>query len=140
LPGSWFGQTSEVEVPLFQFVKTTIVKGAKTSSYQIDVFGKEQKRHKVWLCECKYTKTPMALKQVKKLESAAQVLIKAYEEENRKIPEIHLWLVSTGGFSKEVLTYIEARADIYASDYEGINNLFKAFGGNYSIPKFAASK
>jgi len=137
LPGSWFGQTREVEVPLFQVVKTMTVKGSKTPPYQIDVLGKEQKRHKVWLCECKYTKTPMALKQVKKLESAAQVLISTHEEEGTKVPDIHLWLVSTGGFTPEVLTYIEARPDIYASDYEGINNLFKAYGGNYSIPKFA---
>jgi hypothetical protein len=35
------------------------VKGAKTKAYQIDVFGKEEKRNQVWLCECKYTKTPM---------------------------------------------------------------------------------
>ena len=136
MPGAWFGQTSEVEVPLFQFVKTTIVKGAKTSSYQIDAFGKEQKRNKVWLCECKYTKTPMDLEQVQKLESAAQVLKQMHKEEDTEVPEIHLWLVSTGGFAEEVLTYIKSRQDIYTSDYEGINNLFKAFGSNYSIPQF----
>ncbi|RKZ38319.1 MAG: hypothetical protein DRR00_34355, partial [Candidatus Parabeggiatoa sp. nov. 3] len=139
LPGPWFGQTSEVEVPLFQFVRTMTVKAAKTPAYQIDVFGKEQRRNKVWLCECKYTKTPMDIKQVKKLESAAQVLISSHEEEGTAVPEIHLWLVSTGGFRKEVLDYIKARVDIYASDYEGIDNLFKAFGGNYSIPKFAVN-
>ncbi len=139
LPGLWFGKTSEVEVPLFQFVRTMTVKGAKTPSYQIDVFGKEQRRNKVWLCECKYTKTPMDIQQVKKLESAAQVLISSHEEEGTAMPLIHLWLVSTGGFRKDVLSYVNARADIYASDYEGINNLFKAFGGNYSIPKFAVN-
>jgi hypothetical protein len=137
MPGTWFGQTREVEVPLFQFVRTMTVKGAKTPTYQIDVFGKEKKRNKVWLCECKYTKTPMDIKQVKKLESAAQVLISVHEEEDTAVPEIQLWLVSTGGFKKEVLTYIDAQVDIYASDYEGINSLFKAYGGNYSIPQFA---
>jgi len=137
MPGSWFGKTGEVEVPLFQLVKTMTVKGAKTSSYQIDVFGKEEGGHKVWLCECKYTKTTMDLKQVKKLESAAQVLIQVHKEEDRAVPEIHLWLVSTGGFTKEVLTYVNARTDIYASNYEGINSLFKAYGGNYSIPQFS---
>ena len=81
----------------------------------------------------------MDIKQVKKLLSAAQVLIQTHEEEGTTIPEIHLWLVSTGGFTSEVLTYIKDRADIYASDYEGINNLFKAYGGNYSIPKFAVN-
>ena len=135
MPGAWFGQTSEVEVPLFQFVKTTTVKGVKTRAYQIDVFGKEEKRQKVWLCECKYTKTPMNLEQVKKLESAAQVLKQMHEEEGTKVPDIQLWLVSAGGFAKNVLTYIEARPDIYTSDYDGINSLFKAYGGNYSIPK-----
>ncbi len=140
LPGSWFGQTSEVEAPLFQFVKTITVKAAKTSSYQIDVFGKEQKRHKVWLCECKYTKTPMTMKQVKKLETAAQVLIATHEEEATQVPEIHLWLVSTGGFTEEVLTYIQTRSDIYASDYDGINSIFKAYGGNYAIPQFAVNE
>jgi predicted AAA+ superfamily ATPase len=139
MPGAWFGQTSQVEAPLFQVVKTTSVKGAKTPAYQIDVFGKEEKRHKVWLCECKYTKTPMALTQVQKLESAAAVLKQEYEEEGRKIPDIHLWLVSTGGFTKEVLTYIKDRADIYYSDYDSINNLFKAYGSNYSIPNFAGN-
>ncbi|MCK5524901.1 MAG: hypothetical protein KAI83_17380 [Thiomargarita sp.] len=137
MPGIWFGQTGEVEVPLFQLVKTMTVKGAKTPSYQIDVFGKEERSHKVWLCECKYTKTTMDIKQVKKLESAAQVLIQVHKEEGTAVPEIHLWLVSTGGFTKEVLTYVNARTDIYASDYEGINSLFKAYGGNYSIPQFA---
>jgi hypothetical protein len=136
LPGSWFGQTGEVEVPLFQLVKTMTVKGAKTPAYQIDVFGKEKRNHKVWLCECKYTKTTMDLKQVKKLESAAQVLIQVHKEEGTAVPEIHIKLVSTGGFTKEVLTYIDSRADIYYSDYEGINQLFKAYGGNYSIPQF----
>jgi predicted transcriptional regulator len=139
LPGAWFAQTGEVEVPLFQFVRAMTVKGAKTPAYQIDVFGKEEKRHKVWLCECKYTKTPMALTQVKKLESAAQVLKQMHEEEGTEVPEIHLWLVSTGGFATKVLSYIDARADIYASDYDGINCLFKAFGGNYSIPQFAVT-
>jgi len=139
LPGSWFGKTGEVEVPLFQLVKTMTVKGAKTPAYQIDVFGKESVGHKVWLCECKYTKTTMDLSLVKKLENAAQVLIQVYKEEGRAIPEIHLWLVSTGGFTKEVLTYIDSRADIYASDYDGINHLFKAYGGHYSIPQFAVN-
>jgi predicted transcriptional regulator len=139
LPGRWFGQTDEVEVPLFQLVKTMTVKGAKTPAYQIDVFGKEKRNHKVWLCECKYTKTTMDLKQVKKLESAAQVLIQVHKEEGTAVPEIHLWLVSTGGFAKDVLTYIDSRADIYYSDYEGINSLFKAYGGNYSIPQFAVN-
>jgi len=139
LPGTWFGKTGKIEVPLFQFVRTMSVKGSTTPAYQIDVFGREEKGNKVWLCECKYTKTPMDMKQVKKLENAAQVLISMHKEEGTEIPEIHLWLVSTGGFQKNVLNYIDTRADIYASDYDGINSLFKAYGSNYSIPQFAVN-
>jgi predicted AAA+ superfamily ATPase len=137
MPGAWFGQTGEVEAPLFSVVRTMTVKAAKTEAYQIDLFGKEQKREKVWLCECKYTKAPMDLTQVKKLESAAKVLTQMYEEEDTEIPEIQLWLVSAGGFRGNVFSYIKDRSDIYYSDYDGINHLFKAYGGNYSIPQFS---
>ncbi|MCP4105423.1 MAG: hypothetical protein GY749_07790 [Desulfobacteraceae bacterium] len=137
LPGSWFGKNGEVEVPLFQFVRSVTVKGTKTPSYQIDVLGKEKMRNKVWLCECKYTKETMDIKQVRKVESAAHVLKQMHEEEGTEVPDIHLWLVSAGGFTKEVLSCVMSREDIYASDYDGINSIFKAFGGNYSIPEFA---
>jgi hypothetical protein len=60
----------------------------------------------------------MDLTQVQKLESAAQVLIKTHEEEGTEVPEIHLWLVSAGGFAGKVLTYIKDRTDIYYSDYD----------------------
>jgi hypothetical protein len=46
-------------------------------------------------------------------------------------------LISTGGFTEEVKGFVHSREDMYASDYDGINNIFKAFGGNYSIPLFA---
>ena len=137
MPGAWFGQTGEVEAPLFSVVRTMTVKAAKTEAYQIDVFGKEQKGEKVWLCECKYTKAPMDMTQVKKLESAAKVLTQMYEEEDTEVPEIQIWLVSAGGFKGNVLSYLEENTDIYYSDYDGINRLFKAYGGNYSIPQFA---
>lgn len=88
LPGAWFGKPGEVEMPLFQFVKTITVKGTKTPAYQIDVFGREQRCHKVWLCECKYTRTPMDLEQVAKLETTAQVLIQTHGEEGTTVPEI----------------------------------------------------
>jgi len=136
-PGAWFGQTGEIEAPLFSVVRTTTVKASNTKSYQIDVFGKEDKREKVWLCECKYTKAPMDMTQVEKLERAAAVLKQMYEEEGTFVPEIHLWLVSASGFRGNVLAYIKDRVDIYYSDYDGINNLFKAYGSNYSIPQFA---
>jgi len=136
LPGAWFGGTEEVEVPLFQYVRTQTVKASATPAYQIDVLGSEEREHRVWLCECKYTRKTMGMAQVEKLEAAAQVFRQQLEEEGRAVPEIHFWLISTGGFTQEVLKFVDSRGDMYASNYEGINNIFERFGSNYSIPIF----
>ncbi|MCP4396303.1 MAG: hypothetical protein GY801_03195, partial [bacterium] len=111
-------------------------KGAKTRAYQIDVYAKEQRQNRVWLCECKYTKTKMGMPQVDKLEQAAEALKQEVEEVGAMVPEVQFWLVSTGGFTEEVIRYANGRNDMYASDYGGINGLFQAFGGNYNIPVF----
>ncbi|CAK8718350.1 Restriction endonuclease type IV Mrr domain-containing protein [Candidatus Electrothrix laxa] len=139
LPGAWFGRSEEgkeVEVPLFQYVRSQTVKASASPAYQIDVLGREQKQDKVWLCECKYTRKPMSIAQVKKLEAAAQVFRQQLEEEGLSVPEIQLWLISTGGFTEEVRVTVASREDIYSSGYEGINSIFKSFGSNYSIPMF----
>ncbi|MCI5139064.1 MAG: hypothetical protein D3922_11765, partial [Candidatus Electrothrix sp. AR1] len=143
LPGAWFGRSEEeekVKVPLFQYVRTQTVKAAASPSYQIDVLGKEQNNNRVWLCECKYTRKPMNLNQIKKLKNATDAFRWQMEEEGRITPDIQLWLISTGGFTKEVQELVRSREDIFASDYDGINNIFKAFGGNYSIPLFAGKE
>jgi hypothetical protein len=49
LDGRLFGKSGEIEMPLFQMVDTKSVKGAKTSQYQIDVYGKERGKDRVWL-------------------------------------------------------------------------------------------
>ena len=69
--------------------------------------------------------------------AAAQVYRQQLEEEQQPVPEIRFWLISTGGFTQEVLDYAGSREDMYASDYEGINRIFQRFGGNYSIPIFS---
>jgi hypothetical protein len=135
LQGQWFGTTGTIIAPLFQFADTKTVKGATTPQYQIDVYGKESGKDRVWLCECKYT-TAMGMAQVTKLEDAAGVITQEAEEQGRNAPDIQFWLVSTGGFTKDVKKYVETRQDIYTSDYEGINGIFHAYGGNYRIPIF----
>ncbi|MDM8538101.1 hypothetical protein QUF70_15220, partial [Desulfobacterales bacterium HSG17] len=139
LDGKFFGKTGEIQVPLFQFVDTKYVKGSKTRSFQIDVFGKEKNRNGVWICECKYTKTKMGIKQVEKLELAAQALKQEAEDEGLTVPDVQMWLVSTGGFTQEVLEYIKDREDIYFSDHKGIDEIFRVYGGNYRIPVFKDS-
>ncbi|MCP4752916.1 MAG: hypothetical protein GY866_18675, partial [Proteobacteria bacterium] len=127
LPGVWFGAAGEVEVPLFRVVNTKTVKGAKTPAYQIDLIGKESGRERVWLCECKYTLTKMGIGRVEKLERAADALRREHEEDGREAPEIQLWIVSTGGFTKDVLEIVSSREDLYASDNDGINRIFREF-------------
>jgi len=40
----------------------------------------------------------------------------------------------TTGFAGKVLEYVKDREDIYFSDNQGINAIFRMYGGNYSIP------
>ncbi len=136
LAGSLFGKSGDIEVPLFQVVDTKTVKGATTRSYQIDVYGTERGRERVWLCECKYTRSRMGIKQVRKLEEAAEAVKHDAAEAGRRLPHIQMWLVSTGGFTQEIVEYIADRDEIYASDHDGINQIFQAYGGNYRIPVF----
>ncbi|XCN73636.1 MAG: hypothetical protein Q3M24_02460 [Candidatus Electrothrix aestuarii] len=144
LPAAWFaagtdkGEHEEtVEVPLFQYVRTQIVKASARPAYQIDVLGREAAEDRVWLCEYKYTRQAMGIAQVEKLEAAAEVFRQQQDEEGLPVPGIRFWLISTGGFTEEVRELVHSRKDMYASDDDGINNIFKAFGGNYSIPLFA---
>ncbi|MCP4346005.1 MAG: restriction endonuclease [Desulfobacterales bacterium] len=139
ISGEFFGKSGDIEAPLFQFVDTRHVKASRTREYQIDVYGKERTNNRVWLCECKYTKTKMGISQVEKLENAARVLRQEAEDAELDIPDIIMWLVSTSGFTQEVLEYARDRADILFSDHEGINSIFKMYGGNYKIPLFKNS-
>ena len=136
LDGKFFGKVEEIEVPLFQMVDTKYAKGSKSRLYQIDVFGREKQGERLWICECKYTKTKMGINQLKKLEDAADALKQEIKESGAVVPDTQMWLVSTGGFTQEVLDYVKDRKDIFFSDHEGINSIFRAYGGNYNIPVF----
>ena len=136
LDAALFGKSGELDAPLFQIVDAKSVKGSKTKPYQIDVYGREQGNDRVWLCECKYTKRAMGIKPVRKLEQAAEAYKQEEREAGRPIPDMQLWLISTGGFTPEVLQYLAGRDDVYTSDYDGINGIFQRYGGNYRIPIF----
>lgn len=136
LPGKFFGTSGDIQVPLFQVVDTKYVKGLRTRQYQIDVWGQEQGTDRCWICECKYTKTKMGMKQVEKLRHAARALKQEAEDAGRRVPHIQMWLISTGGFTQEVLKYVRDQEETYLSDYDGINGIFRAYGGNYTIPVF----
>ena len=137
LTGAWFGRPDQpVEVPLFQVVDTKQVKGTTTRSYQLDLVGQDLHRAHLWVCECKYTQRKMTLSQVQKLERGVAALQQEYADMHITVPQMQLWLVSTGGFTDAVLDYVQGRADVYYSDHAGINGIFRAYGGNYDIPLF----
>ncbi|MCP4106144.1 MAG: hypothetical protein GY749_11490 [Desulfobacteraceae bacterium] len=139
LDGKFFRKSGQIRMPLFQFVDTKYVKGVRTPQYQIDVYGKEKGKEQVWICECKYTKTKMGISQVKKLEQAAEALRQEAGDAGLPAPGVQMWLISTGGFTGEVTAYAEDRADMFLSDYDGINSIFHMYGGNYRIPVFKNS-
>ena len=137
LDGKYFGKSQEITLPKFDFVDTKYVKGSRTPQYQIDLYARYNE-NQMWICECKYTKTKMGIRQVKKLERAGKALIQEAVESKYSVPEIQMWLVSTGGFTKEALKYAKNREDIYLSDHEEINSIFRFYGGNYKIPLFSS--
>jgi predicted transcriptional regulator len=134
IQGEWLGKKGMIELPLFDVVDTRQVKASTTKSYQIDVFARRQKI--TWLCECKYTRTKMGMNQVKKLERAADAAMREAAEMGTTPPEIQMWLISTGGFTENVLKYVKKRSDMYCSDHDHINAIFRFYGGNYDIPVF----
>jgi predicted transcriptional regulator len=134
IPGEWLGKKGKIELPLFEVVDTRQVKASTTKSYQIDVFARRQKI--TWLCECKYTRTKMGMNQVNKLERAANAAMLEATEMGATPPEIQMWLISTGGFTDNVLKYVNKISDIYCSNHDDINAIFRFYGGNYDIPVF----
>ena len=76
------------------------------------------------------------MNQVKKLERAASAAMREAAEMGANPPEIQMWLVSTGGFTDNLMTYVKKRNDIYCSDHDQINAIFRFYDGNYDIPVF----
>ena len=136
LDGKLFGKPGQIRVPLFQFVDMKNAKGVRTPQYQIDVYAMEPGEKRVWICECKYRKTRMGISESEKLEQAAEAIRREADDAGRPVPEIQMWLVSTGGFIRDVLVHAEDRADIFLSDHGGINSIFRMYRGNYRIPVF----
>jgi hypothetical protein len=134
IQGEWLGKNGKIILPLFDVVDTRQVKASTTKTYQIDVFARRQKI--TWLCECKYTRTKMGMNQVKKLERAADAAMCEATEMGATPPDIQMWLISTGGFTDNVLKYVKKRKDMYCSDHDHINAIFRFYGGNYDIPVF----
>ncbi|MDO8685771.1 MAG: hypothetical protein Q7J78_03765 [Clostridiales bacterium] len=134
--GSLFGRRGIIKVPKFSFADARFVKGESTDQFQIDVFAMNNESGLVWLSECKYRLSKIGMDTVKKVEGAFEAFKLQQQNENRPPKQVQLWLVSTGGFTDEVTQYIKEFDHIYYSDYNGINGLFRKYGGGFDIPVF----
>ena len=138
LDGELFGQNGNFIAPLFNYVGSKTVQPDKSKAYQIDIYGKWERglgdEHEIgaWTVECKYRRQPMTLDEAKKAIQASEAFIKT-EYKNPGPVKHKVWLISTGGFTDEVLGLIRG-GGIYYSGHEEINELFRLYGGSIKIP------
>jgi len=78
----------------------------------------------------------MGIETVKKAEKSMEAFLQQQTNEGRQTEKVQLWLVSTSGFTNEVIEYIKDIDYIYYSDYDSINKLNRQYGGGFDIPLF----
>ena len=138
LDGKLFGQKDNVIVPQFDYASSKTVQPDNSRPYQIDVFGRWERRlgvedeAGVWIVECKYKRQPMTLEDAKKAIRASEAFIKVEYKDRGKIKH-KLWLVSMGGFTAELLEFLRG-GDIFYSGHNEINEIFRFYGGGIKIP------
>jgi len=139
LDGKYFGQTGKVKVPLFKNVGSKTIQPDNARPYQIDIFGKwergtgDEYEAGLWIVECKYRKLPMTLDEAMKAIDALKAFLQA-EYRNYETVNHMIWLVSTGGFTPELLTFLQGGELLYSGHTE-INELFRLYGGGINIPR-----
>ncbi len=134
--GHLFGKTGILIAPRMDYVDSRYVKGDAAKQYQIDAFAVNNSTSVVWLCECKYRLAKMDMETVKKAEEALEAFRQQQIREGREPSKVQIWLVSVGGFTDEVIEYVKDKDNIYCSDYDAINFLYKKYGGGFDIPLF----
>ncbi|NPV54118.1 MAG: hypothetical protein HPY71_11430 [Firmicutes bacterium] len=131
LDGRLFGHPGEViTAPLFRMRGDTVVKLPTSREYQIDAFGiydQDGTRH-LWVAECKYRKgDPMTSEEVRKALEAADAL-----KEMRMARDLTVWLVSTGGFTRDALTLMQEseaqKRRCLFSGQDEINEIARLYG------------
>jgi len=138
LDGKLFGQEGNVIAQHFDYVSSKTVQPDNSRPYQIDVFGRWERRlgvedeAGVWIVECKYKRQPMTLDDAKKAIRASETFIKV-EYKNRDKIKHRIWLVSISGFTAELLEFLRG-GDIYYSGHSEINEIFRLYGGGIKIP------
>ena len=139
LDGKLFGQKGSFTAPLFNYVGSKTVQPDNSRAYQIDIYGKWEcglgDEHEIgaWTVECKYRRQPMTLDEAKKAIHASEAFLKSEYKNPGLVIKHKVWLISTGGFTAELLDFIRD-GGIYFSGHEEINELFRLYGGSIKIP------
>ena len=138
IEAKYFGKDKEVIAERLTGVTERYAKGETTSLYQIDVFGRTYNQQGAWLCECKNRSSKMGIAEIKKLEEAKDAFLMQERQvkEPQDVPKVKLWYISTGGFTEEAIRYLKEIEDVYYSDHEGINYIYKKYGGGFDVPVF----
>jgi hypothetical protein len=140
LDGKLFGREGTVKVPLFRYVGGSLVKPENSPGYQVDVYGIQDEHtgaeslKNLWVAECKYRKQPMTRDEIQKAIAAADAL-KLDEAKYKVKVNLRVWVVSTGGFTADAMGFLR-QSDLYYTDHQGINELFRIYGGGIKIPVF----
>ncbi len=138
LNGEYFGKAEQVKLPRMQVSEGKYFKGERTGEYSIDVYGREKAGNGVWLVECKNRRAPVGIEVLKKLEKAQIAVTESRKEDGLQTSGTVLWIISLAGFTGEALAYAGQRDYVYLTEHEGINKIFRYFGGGYDIPVFLA--
>ncbi|HHV61677.1 MAG TPA: hypothetical protein GXX51_03430, partial [Firmicutes bacterium] len=119
--------------PLFKAKGDMIVKLPDSGEHQVDAYGDYERdgvKH-LWVAECKYRKSePMTAREVEKALEAAEVV-----REIRNARDMKVWLVSTGGFTRDALALIEKSGCLF-SGLDEINEIARLYGIGVKIVEF----
>jgi hypothetical protein len=125
-PGRLFGVAGEIELPKFNLIYDTVVKGPAGREHQIDQIGAwwPDDEMSVWIAEIKHWARRVDAGIVAEFVELCQ----AVSREKQVPPERMVkWLVNAGGFTEGALDAM-AEAGILHSGTAEINELLRGFG------------
>ncbi len=127
LPGQYFHQPNDIEVPRFNYVRLREKLGIGLGK-EIDIHGAAGVEH--WVAESKwYTDRKVGMSQVKQLLEKAELVLK------ERTPDfVRSWFFSHNGFTSDAKTFMEEK-QVFWSDREDLDALLNLVGLR-TLPKF----
>ncbi len=126
VPGRLFGVEGEVELPKFNLVYDTVVKGPGARERQVDLMGAWWPNDEMaaWVVEIKHWARRVDAGVVRDFEELCQAVSRDKKVRSERLVK---WLVNAGGFTEGAMTAMQ-EAGIMHSGAAEINELLRAFG------------